>query len=151
MRTEFVYSFLALGAIPVTVSAADVQAIGSDVLASTDGSKVTYAVGKLVPGTYSLTAQVTSKVYDVTVGIAGKSVTLNNPSATAQNVNIQFTLTQETDVELTLVSSDPGESGAGFTVAGAIVTLDYNFANIKTTLANNADALAAVASSSLAA
>lgn len=145
MRTEFIYSFMALGAIPVVANAADVQTIQNDVLASTDGNQVEYAVGKLVPGKYNFTAQVLSKVYGVEVKIGGKTQTIANGNANAQDVNIEFTLTQETDVKLTLVSTDPGESGAGFTVSGAKVILDYNnFATIKETLKNNADALAAI-------
>lgn len=144
MRTEFIYSFMALGAIPVVANAADVQTISSDVLASTDGNEVKYSVGKLVPGSYTFTAQVLSKVYGVEVKIGGKTQTIADGNANAQDVNIEFTLTQETNVELTLVSTDPGESGAGFTVSGAKVILDYNnFATIKSNLADAADALAA--------
>lgn len=134
---------MALGAIPVVANAADVQTISSDVLASTDGNEVKYSVGKLVPGKYNFTAQVLSKVYGVQVKIGGKTQTIADGNA-AQDVNIEFTLTQETNVELTLVSTDPGESGAGFTVSGAKVILDYNFATIKSELADNADALAAI-------
>lgn len=143
MRKEFVYSFMALGAIPVVVNAADVQTINSDVLASTNGSKVTYPVGKLVKGNYTFSAKLTSKVYGVQVKIAGQTAniaTANNPAE--PNVTIHFTLGAETDVELTLESTDPGESGAGFTVADAKVILDYNFATIKNTLVNNAQTLA---------
>ena len=143
MRTEFIYSFMALGAIPVVANAADVQTIKNDVLASTDGNQVEYAVGKLVPGKYNFTAQVLSKVYGVEVKIGGKTQKLDGKND-EQDVNIEFTLTQETDVKLTLVSTDPGEAGAGFTVSGAKVILDYNFATIKSTLADNADALAAI-------
>ena len=138
---------MAVGAIPVVANAADVQTISSDVLASTYGNEVKYSVGKLVPGSYKFTAQVLSKVYGVNVKIAGVSNPdpITNGSANAQDVNIEFTLTQETDVELTLVSTDPGEAGAGFTVSGAKVILDYNnFDTIKETLENNADALAAI-------
>lgn len=105
MRTEFIYSFMALGAIPITVNAADVQTINSDVLASTDGSKVTYQVGKLVPGKYKFTADVLSKVYGVTIKISGQTLNLNNDVA-AQNVGVEFTLAKETDIELTLESAD---------------------------------------------
>ena len=144
MRTEFIYSFMAVGAIPVVANAADVQTISSDVLASTDGKEVKYSVGKLVPGSYKFTAQVLSKVYGVEVKIGGKTQPIDG-NANEQDVNIEFTLTQETDVELTLVSTDPGEAGAGFTVSGAKVILDYNnFDTIKETLANNAGALAAI-------
>ena len=141
MRTEFIYSFMALGAIPITVNAADVQTINSDVLASTDGSKVTYQVGKLVPGKYKFTADVLSKVYGVTIKIGGQTLNLNNDAA-AQNVGVEFTLAKETDIELTLESTDPGEAGAGFTVAGALVSLDFNFVTIKANLAESAQALA---------
>lgn len=55
---------------------------------------------------------------------------------------MEFTLTKETDITLTLVSTDPGEDGAGWTIASPIVSLEYNFATIKTTLAGNAQTLA---------
>ena len=144
MRTEFVYSFMALGAIPVVVNAADVQAIqiNADVLTSTDGSKVTYAAGKLLPGSYTFTAQLTSKVYGVEAKIGGKTQKFENGSAAAQNINIQFTLNAEADVELTLESTDPGESGAGFTVANPLLSLSFDFTAVKTALANNAQTLA---------
>ena len=143
MRTEFVYSFLALGGvIPVTANAADVQTISSDVLVSADGAQVKYSVGKLFPGNYKFTANVLSKVYGVKVNIGGQEQTLANGNSAAQTVEIAFTLTEETDVELTLVSSDPGESGAGFTVTDALVSLEYDFASIKTVLTDKAEALA---------
>lgn len=130
MRKEFVYSVMALGAIPIAVNAADVQTC--DVQASTDGSKVTYPVGKLVPGSYTFSAKLTSKVYGVQVKIAGKTVDVasaNNP--TDPNVTVNFTLNAETDVELTLESTDPGEAGAGFTVAEAKVILNFDLATAK--------------------
>ena len=132
---------MALGAIPVVVNAADVQTISSDVLASTDGSKVTYAVGKLVKGNYTFQASLLSKVYGVTIKIGGQTLNLNN-NASAQDVSVDFSLNAEADVELTLESTDPGEDGAGFTVAGALVKLNFNFATIKSTLATNAETLA---------
>jgi len=139
---------MALGTIPVMVNAADVQTISSDVLASTDGSKVTYPVGKLVPGSYKFTAKLTSKVYGVTINIGGQELKFADGNANAQDVSIEFALTAETDVELSLVSTDPGESGAGFTVAGAVVSLEnVNFSSIKATLAGNAETLAGIISS----
>lgn len=134
MRTEFVYSIIALGAIPVVVNAAEQQKIPSngDALVSVDGAKVTYPIGKLVPGSYTFSAKLTSKVYGVTVKIAGKTVDVpsaNNPKD--PNVTINFDLDKETDVELELVSSDPGEDGAGFTVADAVVILNFNLAKAK--------------------
>lgn len=132
---------MALGAIPVVVNAADVQTINPDVLASTDGSKTTYSVGKLVPGKYKFTTQLTSKVYGVNIAIGGKSLNVIAPSY-GSDVEIEFELTQETDVELTLESTDPGESGAGFTVASPVVSLSFDLATIKSTLAGNAETLA---------
>lgn len=74
MRKEFVYSVIALGAIPVMANAADVQTINPEVLTSVDGSEVSYVVGKLVPGKYKFQAQLTSKVYGVKVKIGGVEV-----------------------------------------------------------------------------
>lgn len=142
MRKEFVYSVIALGAIPVMANAADVQTINPEVLTSVDGSEVSYVVGKLVPGKYKFQAQLTSKVYGVKVKIGGVEVPYAaNTSAT--DVDVEFTLTKETDITLTLVSTDPGEDGAGWTIASPVVSLEYNFATIKTTLAGNAETLAA--------
>lgn len=140
MRKEFVYSFMALGAIPVVVNAADVQTC--DVQASVDGSKVTYSVGKLVPGSYTFSAKLSSKVYGVQVKIAGKTADIavaTNP--TAPNVTINFDLTKETDVELELVSTDPGEDGADFSVADAKVILNFDLAKAKDEWANQINAL----------
>ena len=141
MRTEFVYSIIALGAIPVVVNAADVQKISSDALVSADGTQSKFTVGKLVPGSYKFTANVLSKVYGVTVEIAGKKQVIDEGSATQQPVEIAFTLTEETDVELTLVSSDPGEAGAGFTVADAVVILNFDLAKAKKEWADAINAL----------
>lgn len=124
------------------VNAADVQTINPEVLASVDGSEVSYAVGKLVPGTYKFKAQLTSKVYGVNVKIGNATALIAPDAVNASNVDVEFTLTQETDITLTLVSTDPGEAGAGWTVASPVVSLEFNFAAIKTTLANNADDLA---------
>ena len=124
------------------VNAADVQTINPEVLASVDGSEVSYAVGKLVPGTYKFKAQLTSKVYGVNVKIGNATALIAPDAVNASNVDVEFTLTQETDITLTLVSTDPGEAGAGWTVASPVVSLEFNFAGIKTTLANNADDLA---------
>lgn len=120
---------MALGAIPVVANAADVQTISSDVLTSTDGNEVKYSVGKLVPGKYTFVAKLTSKVYGVKVTIGGEEKPFNAGNPT--DVEIDFELKKETDVELTLVSTDPGESGAGFTVSGAKVVLNFDLAQAK--------------------
>ena len=123
---------MALGAIPVVANAADVQKISSDVLTSTDGTEVKYSVGKLVPGNYTFVAKLTSKVYGVKVTIGGKEVEIpsaNNPAE--PNVLINFDLEKETDIELTLVSTDPGEAGAGFSAADAVVILNFDLAKAK--------------------
>ena len=99
-----------------------------------------YAVGKLVPGDYKFSAQLTSKVYGVTIKIGGQSLEAN--AGTGESVSVSFNLKEETDVELVLVSTDPGEAGAGFTVAGAVVSLEYNFEKIKNNLTENAQTLA---------
>lgn len=142
MRKEFVYSVIALGAIPVMANAADVQTINPEVLTSVDGSEVSYVVGKLVPGKYKFKAQLTSKVYGVKVKIGGVEAPYAAKTS-ATDVDVEFTLTKETDITLTLVSTDPGEDGAGWTIASPVVSLEYNFATIKTTLAGNAETLAA--------
>lgn len=115
---------MALGAIPVVANAADVKEISSDVLTSTDGTEVKYSVGKLVPGKYTFNAKLTSKVYGVKVTIGGKEKTFDAGNPTG--VKIDFELKKETDVELTLVSTDPGEAGAGFSAADAVVVLNFD-------------------------
>ena len=128
MRTEFIYSVIALGAVPVVMNAADVKSL--DVIQSTTGSKEVVNVGKLVPGSYTFKAQLTSKVYGVKVKIAGKEVegtfTGNNTA-----VSFNFDLDKETDVNLELVSTDPGEAGAGFQIADAVVILNFDLAKAK--------------------
>jgi hypothetical protein len=141
MRKEFVYSVIALGAIPVMANAADVQTINPEVLTSVDGSEVSYVVGKLVPGKYKFKAQLTSKVYGVKVKIGGVEAPYAAKTS-ARDVDVEFTLTKETDITLTIVSTDPGEDGAGWTIASPVVSLEYDFATIKTTLAGNAQTLA---------
>lgn len=143
---------MALGAIPITVNAAEVQQqqINSDVLASTDGSKVTYAVGKLAPGAYSFKAKLTSKVCGVTVEIFKKGTDKSygkqvfDAKSAAQDVEINFEVGSETDFELTLAYTDAGDVGigSGFTVTDAVISLDFDFATLKTTLAGNAETLA---------
>ena len=143
---------MALGAIPITVNAAEVQQqqINSDVLASTDGSKVTYAVGKLAPGAYSFKAKLTSKVCGVTVEIFKKGTDKSygkqvfDAKSAAQDVEINFEIGSETDFELTLAYTDAGDVGvgSGFTVTDAVISLDFDFATLKTTLAGNAETLA---------
>lgn len=139
MRTEFVYSIIALGAIPVVANAADAKQI--DAIVSVDGAKQTINVGKLVKGNYTFNAQLTSKVYGVTVKIAGKTENVISDPANPTAVSIDFTLDKETDVELEVVSTDPGEPGAGFQVADAMVVLDFNFTLAKSALVANANAL----------
>lgn len=135
---------MALGAIPVVANAADVQTISSDVLASTDGSEVTYAVGKLVPGKYKFSAKLTSKVYGVNISIGGKTLKAASTTAKGAVNEVEFTLTEETDIELKMVSTDPGEAGAGFTVADAKIILDFDFSTAKTTLVGRANDLKTV-------
>lgn len=144
---------MALGAIPITVNAAEVQQqqINSDVLASTDGSKVTYAVGKLAPGKkYSFKAKLTSKVCGVTVEIFKKGTDKSygkqvfDAKSAAQDVEINFEVGSETEFELTLAYTDAGDVGvgSGFTVTDAVISLDFDFATLKETLKGNAETLA---------
>ena len=141
MRKEIVYSFLALGgAIPVTVSAADVQTI--EVLASATGEEVTHSVGKLVPGNYTFSAELTSKVYGVKVSIGEQEETYVAKTEGTTTVSIDFTVEEETEISLSLVSVQPNASGAKFSVAEAKVILqDFGFNGIKADLEAKATAL----------
>lgn len=146
MRTEFVYSFIALGIIPVTVNAADVQAtqISTTVLQSANGA-LTLDKVKLVPGKYIFKASLTSKVYGVNVMIDGKVVATVDNSATAQDLTIDIDLSdkkEETEVEISFVSTDPNESGADFTLGAPVVDLSFDFGAPKNALVNNAEQLA---------
>ena len=142
MRTEFVYSIIAMGAIPVVVNAADVPGISGEALVSVDGSKVSIEVGELVKGSYTFKASLTSKVYGVKVTIAGTEVTADIDPGNPTNVSVDFELTEKTNVVLEFESTDVGVSGATFTVANAVVSLNFDFAGKKALLAANAEALA---------
>ena len=140
MRTEFVYSIIALGAIPVVTNATNVPI--TEAIPSDEVNEVNVAVGTLKPGSYTFSAKLTSKVYDVKVKITGTDeVTVKSQGSNPADVLIKFTLDKETDVRLECVSTDPGESGAEFVVANAVVTLDFNLAKAKEDWASAINAL----------
>lgn len=134
MRKEFVYSFLALGAIPVTVNATDVTAYSSkDVISSPTGATVTESIGKLAPGTYTLKGKITTKLYAVTVKIGGVTQSID-AFKTDEDITISFSLKKETDVKLEMSSTGGTVSGAEFSLAGATVNIDVDFAAEKDAL-----------------
>ena len=153
MNQKVLYSMMGLAALPLGAEAAVVQAevlnqnwSGTELpagesLVSTDGSKASYTISQLLPGKYKLNCSLTSKVYNVDVEIAGvkKTYTAQTP---AQDVAIEFTLTETKDVTLSFVSTDPGEAGAGYSFTAPVLSLDFDFATIKSTLATNAGNLA---------
>ncbi len=140
MRKEFVYSFMALGAIPVTVNAAGVEAVKLNTsYASTDGNALEVKAGKLQPGKYTFTSSLTSKVYDVKVEIGGESA--NVTAGTNQSVTINFELKAETEVTLKVTSSGAGVSGSEFTVGSPLLNLQFDFSVAKNSLTSLATTL----------
>ena len=147
MRTEFVYSVIALGAIPVMANAADVNVkatqINAEVLQSANG-KLDLGKIALAPGKYALKGLLTSKVYDVNVKINGVATKIDaSPTATELNVAIDLSKkTGITEVEISLESTYPTESGADFSLGAPFVNLTFDFAGVVTTLTGKSSALA---------
>lgn len=147
MRTEFVYSVIALGAIPVMANAADVNVkatqINAEVLQSANG-KLDLGKVALAPGKYALKGLLTSKVYDVNVKINGVATKIA-ASSTATELNVAIDLSKKTgitEVEISLESTYPTESGADFSLGAPFVNLTFDFAGIVNTLTGKSSALA---------
>ncbi len=147
MRTEFVYSVIALGAIPVMANAADVNVkatqINAEVLQSANG-KLDLGKVALAPGKYALKGLLTSKVYDVNVKINGVATKIA-ASSTATELNVAIDLSKKTgitEVEISLESTYPTESGADFSLGAPFVNLTFDFAGVVTTLTGKSSALA---------
>lgn len=147
MRTEFVYSVIALGAIPVMANAADVNVkatqINAEVLQSANG-KLDLGKVALAPGKYALKGLLTSKVYDVNVKINGVATKIE-ASSTATELNVAIDLSKKTgitEVEISLESTNPTESGADFSLGAPFVNLTFDFAGVVTTLTGKSSALA---------
>lgn len=159
MNQKVIYSMMGLAALPLGVDAAVVQVqankldgawTGTNVtisegLVSSDGHQATYNLGKLVKGNYTLTCNLTSKNYNVTVAIAGVSQVVAK-AATATDVAVPFTIDAsnvEDDVILTFTSA--GESvisePTAYSFDAPILKLNYDFAATKSTLTTNANAL----------
>lgn len=150
MRSEFVYSIIALGAIPVVANAADVVAnqISTDVLQSASGKLEPIKV-TLAPGSYTFKGSLLSKVYDVKVTIDGVLTGTIAAQASATELDIPIDLSDKTvDTEVTIVfeSTDPTESGADFQLGAPLVNLSFDFASRKSALVSNAEQLAATIS-----
>lgn len=133
MRTEFVYSFMALGAIPVAANAADVNVKATqinDALLQSANGKLDLGKIALAPGKYALKGLLTSTVYDVKVIIDGevKETIEANSKATPLDVVIDLSeKTGITEVEIALESTDPTESGADFSLGAPYVNLTFDF------------------------
>lgn len=156
MNQKVLYSMMGLAALPLGAEAAVVQAYQlsnwegtgltiANGLISSDGTQAKYTIPGLLPvkapGKYKLNCKLTTKVYNVDVEIAGvKKTFTNNPAE--QNVEIEFTLNEAKDVTLTFTSSDPGVSGSEYAFTAPVLSLDFDFATIKSTLATNAGNLA---------
>lgn len=156
MDQKVLYSVMGLAAMPMVQTVAQNQnwtgttmtvAQATAVSDASTSEPTSFNIGKLAPGYYNLACQVTSKVYDVTVKVTGaketKSQVCNNPSTTPQDVNVAFQVEDDTkDIVISFESSDKGESGSAFSFTAPTVSLSFTFSTIKTTLANNAQALA---------
>lgn len=156
MDQKVLYSVMGLAAMPMVQTVAQNQnwtgttmtvAQATAVSDASTAEPTSFNIGKLAPGYYNLACQVTSKVYDVTVKVTGaketKSQVCNNPSTTPQDVNVAFQVEDDTkDIVISFESSDKGESGSAFSFTAPTVSLSFTFSTIKTTLANNAQALA---------
>ncbi len=159
MNQKVLYSVMGLAALPMVQTLAQTQNWTGTTLtvaksgAVSDGSAeapqepLSFNIGKLVPGNYNLAFNLTSKVYDVTVAVANAKAEAkqdcNNPGTTAQGVNIPFVVEDATkDIVISLTSSDPSESGSGYSYTALEVNLSFDFATVKTTLTSNAQTLA---------
>jgi hypothetical protein len=98
----------------------------------------------LAPGKYALKGLLTSKVYDVNVKINGVATKIA-ASSTATELNVAIDLSEKTgitEVEISLESTDPTESGADFSLGAPFVNLTFDFAGVVTTLTGKSSALA---------
>ncbi len=156
MNQKVLYSVMGLAAMPMVQTVAQNQNWKETTLTVADATSVadaataeplSFNIGKLAPGYYNLELNVTSKVYEVTVAVSGAKGTPNKvcdkPGSTAQVVNVAFQVEDATkDIVISLASSDPGESGSGYSITAPTVSLSFDFATIKSTLATNAQTLA---------
>lgn len=152
MRTEFVYSVIALGAIPVMANAADVNVkatqINAEVLQSANG-KLDLGKIALAPGKYALKGLLTSKVYDVKIKVDGEekfSITAGPSAVELGDKDVVIDLTKKTgitEVAISLESTDPTESGADFTFGAPFINLSFDFYGAVEALKGQYSALAA--------
>ncbi|UKK62630.1 hypothetical protein L6468_02360 [Prevotella communis] len=155
MRTEFVYSVIALGAIPVMANAADVNVkatqINAQVLQSANG-KLDLGKFALAPGMYALKGIVTTNVYDVKIKVDGEEKCRISAGPSAVELgdndenNVVIDLTKKTgitEVAISLESTDPEESGADFTFGAPFINLTFDFAGAVEALKGQSSTLAA--------
>lgn len=159
MKKQFVYSVIALGAIPVVANADVVQkqtvtfdkaaweAAGATVndagliISSPEGSEIKYTIGILQKGKYVFAGKLKTKLYKVTVKIGGKTQEIEPDPDNDQNVDLEFELDKATNVELTLTSAGNGVTGSEFTLGSPVLNLKFDFADAKQTLTNALNAL----------
>lgn len=159
MKKQFVYSVIALGAIPVVANADVVQkqtvtfnkaaweAAGATVndagliISSPEGSEIKYTIGILQKGKYVFAGKLKTKLYKVTVKIGGKTQPIDPDPDNDQNVNLEFELDEATNVELTLTSAGNGVTGSEFTLGSPVLNLKFDFAAAKQTLTKALNAL----------
>lgn len=151
MRTEFVYSVIALGAIPVMANAAGVNVkatqINSEVLQSANG-KLDLGKFALAPGKYALKGIVTTNVYDVKIKVDGEekfTITAGTSAVELGDNDVVIDLTKKTgitEVAISLESTDPEESGADFTFGAPFINLTFDFAGAVEALNGQSSTLA---------
>ena len=159
MKKQFVYSVIALGAIPVVANADVVQkqtvtfdkaaweAAGATVndagliISSPEGSEIKYTIGILQKGKYVFAGKLKTKLYKVTVKIGGKTQEIEPDPDNEKNVNLEFELDEATNVELTLTSAGNGVTGSEFTLGSPVLNLKFDFADAKQTLTKALNAL----------
>ncbi len=155
MNQKVIYSMMGLAALPVAQAVAQTSyswsgttlTIGEGLVVADATAAETQSIniGKLVPGSYNLAVNVTSKVYGLTVEVknakAEAKQSVNNSTA-AQPVSINFDVEDATkDIIITFASSEPGETGSGYSYEAPVVSLVYDFNAAKTTLETRANAL----------
>ena len=123
MRKEFVYSFAALGAIPVTVNAAEVGAFKANAQTINDATPIELNVGSLPKGNYKLFSSEITTTNTLTT--PELKITVNGVTKTfkaGEKASIDFKLTEAASV-IVILEGD----GSNFVIDPQI-NLDFDFA-----------------------
>src|SRR5574344_2634916 len=139
MRKGFIYSLAALAAMPVAGNAA----VGTEITNAVNNSnwagtvakptisnedvtwsqgEISLNVGKRIAGSYTFNFKLTNPAGQVTVK-TGDVEKLVPVSATQQDVVVEFTLSKETDVNVTIT---PAVEGTNYMVSSAKLSFDHS-------------------------